>query len=186
MQGYILTCSRLNTVNFLKPWILSNLNFCVRGTPSLDGRFTPVTGEQKQQQTNKQTKTGGRGKERFRPKAMHNFRRSTTVALYDVCRFFPCMRGFWGKVRRIIPRLRIFLPFFLFFSSLLRSAIAPVALFPSKDQTTVAKRAETTIYGRAFPGELRVSSFPCRVPTLCLDSIIKPTPTPLSQGCIRV
>ena len=54
-----------------------------------------------------------------------------------------------------------------------RSAGAHLFHSLGQDQSTVAQRAWDDC-GRVFPDEMRVSSFPWQVPTLCLDSIVSP------------
>ena len=51
----------------------------------------------------------------------------------------------------------------------------------------MAQRVDMTVVERLVPDKLRVSSFPGKVPTPYLDSIVnEPTPTSLERGCMRV
>ena len=79
---------------------------------------------------------------------------------------FPRVRGFWENVRQFIPRLRFF-----FLVEIISRTLIP--LFTPGSVDSGSESCDDC--DRVFPGALRVSSFPDRVPTLCLDSgIVSP------------
>ena len=76
------------------------------------------------------------------------------------CWLFPRLRGFGENVRPFIFRL----VFVVVVLMEIRSRILIPLFTPGSVHSNSASWDDC---GRVFPGELRVSSFPCYVPTLC-------------------
>ena len=92
---------------------------------------------------------------------------------------FPRVRGLRGKGWTIHSPPALFLLLLLLFWVV--SLRTPIPLYRSGSLHSGSASRDDC--GRVFPDELRVSSFPCWVPTVCLEGI---DGISLGQGCMRV
>ena len=83
----------------------------------------------------------------------------------------PRMRGFGGKGRPTIPRLRFFFFFFFWSGDQLAHTNSMDSL--SQDQCLGVQRAEMTVDEHSLTSCVW-ARFPSMSPTLCLDSIVRP------------
>ena len=86
------------------------------------------------------------------------------------------MRGFGEKVRRIIPYTRFFFPSSSFLPNNWWKSAGAYQFYSLCQKSVHSGSMSWDDCGRAFPDELCASSFPCWVPTLCLDSSVSQLP----------
>ena len=94
---------------------------------------------------------------------------------------FACLLGLLGKFDDSFPAFS----FVYFFFKVEISSRTQIPLFFFRPGSVYSGLASWNDFGRVFLDELRVSSFPDRFPHYAWTAC-QPTPTSLSQGCMRV